>query len=212
MTTYPNPGNVADMPPTPNKVESTWGNAIRDRTVQNFATTTDRDAAITSPVVGQHCYVTGLGLQQYAGATDGWTKPWYQAWGPVAAPVKVTADQGSITTITDVTGASITWTAQANRRYRVTFSLLFANSGTSGSDRITVTDGSNAAQRVYQAQPTTAASGQTITGCYFESGLSVGSVTRKLRATSTAGTGTISNSASALDFFIEDAGPNGDPS
>ena len=82
MTTYANPGAVGDVV-TATAIETTWGNAIRDRVIQNFASAAARDAAITSPVVGMHCYVTSVGLMQYSGATNGWTQPWYQPWGMV---------------------------------------------------------------------------------------------------------------------------------
>lgn len=125
------------MPPTPNKVESTWGNAIRDRVINVFANTTARDAAITSPVLGMHCYVTSVGLMQYSSATLGWTKPWYSPWGEVNY-AEVTANQTGISTVADLTGLTIATPVIKDRIYRVSLYLpKFAVSISSGSGLIT---------------------------------------------------------------------------
>jgi len=99
MTTYANPGGIADVPPSPNKVESTWGNAIRDRVVNNYASAAARDAAIPTPVIGQSCVCIISDTPTfiiYQGATTGWTPPWNTAWGEVASVV-VQTTQASIT-------------------------------------------------------------------------------------------------------------------
>lgn len=60
MTTYADPGAIADVVGggSPGRMEATWGNAIRSRVVNRFATTSDRDSAITSPTDGMCAYVT----------------------------------------------------------------------------------------------------------------------------------------------------------
>ena len=57
------PGNPVDVV-TGQKIVSTWGNQIRDQTVQPFASAAARDAAITAPKRGQFCVVVDT-LQQY---------------------------------------------------------------------------------------------------------------------------------------------------
>jgi hypothetical protein len=58
LPTYTKPGAIADVVGTTGRIEATWGNAIRDRVVNLFATTTDRDSFYTSPWDGAECYVT----------------------------------------------------------------------------------------------------------------------------------------------------------
>lgn len=58
MTTYSDPGAIADVVGTSGRIEASWGNAIRDRVINHFASTTARDAAIPSPKAGALCYVT----------------------------------------------------------------------------------------------------------------------------------------------------------
>jgi hypothetical protein len=45
-------------------IESDWGNAVADRVVGRFANTTERDAAITSPVSGMIVWRTDLGAHE----------------------------------------------------------------------------------------------------------------------------------------------------
>lgn len=58
MTVYGNPGAIADVVGTTGRIEASWGNAIRDRVVNTFASTAARDAAIPSPSGGMLCFVT----------------------------------------------------------------------------------------------------------------------------------------------------------
>src|SRR5262245_32050604 len=113
--TISNPGAIATVVGggSPGHVMAEWGNAIRDRVVNNFSNTTDRDAAITSPVAGMMCCVSGMPWV-YTGSA------WRGLPGGVIGYVAVTSSQGSITTIVDLTSLTITFTALADRRYRVT--------------------------------------------------------------------------------------------
>ncbi len=118
MTVYPNPGAIGNMPPTPNVVESTWGNAIRDRVVNNFDTTGHRDAAIGSPVEGMYVHIAGRGLQAYSGAASGWTDAGYRIFDTAAhRDNAITAPQegmqayvaGSVHQFLVYAGATDTW-------------------------------------------------------------------------------------------------------
>lgn len=84
MTTYPKPGAIADVIGTTGRIEATWGNAIRDRVVNEFATTADRDSFFTAPWEGACAYVT-LTHTLYIYQGVGWAafdcKP--QLWTPV---------------------------------------------------------------------------------------------------------------------------------
>ena len=64
-----------------------WNAMVQEQVVATFATAAERDAAITSPKVGQLCYVRDLAtLLEYTdrSAVPGWHKPWNEPWGWVA--------------------------------------------------------------------------------------------------------------------------------
>jgi hypothetical protein len=100
---------------------------------------------------------------------------------------------------TDVTSLTLTWTAVSSRLYRVSFQLSFdINRGGTGyiAPRFSITDGSNTAQRLFDAGYYEASiNDQSWSGWHVETGLS-GSVTRKLRF-ARVGSGTAASAASA---------------
>lgn len=210
------------MPPTPNKVESTWGNAVRDRTVQNFATAAARDSAIPSPVVGQMCCIdnlatVSLGLLQYCGATDGWQKPWNMPWGVLpGGSALATSNQGSITTVADLTNLTITVTVVANRLIR-----LYADGLTIASTAGTVTTASiTLVESATQLGATIHGGFSLPTTSFTEAPISttftpaVGAHTYKLRGAVLSGGGTMTTVASATapwNLVAEDIGPAGAP-
>lgn len=81
--TFPYPGYVSDQVALTGRASAAWANAVRDRAVQVFDTTGNRDAAIPSPQAGQLCAITtgsSAGLYIYFGAwiqivgnDDDWT-------------------------------------------------------------------------------------------------------------------------------------------
>jgi hypothetical protein len=70
MTTYSDPGPIADVIGAAGRIEHTTINAIRDRLVRRFNNATERDAEITGPVEGMLCHIAGAGFQQYL--AGGW--------------------------------------------------------------------------------------------------------------------------------------------
>lgn len=113
----------------------------------------------------------------------------------------------AVTTVADVTGMSLTFTAVANRLYRATFECFMNCSSTSLSE-FYLTDGSNVQKDfVFQTMP----AGEFQTLCFqslFTS--TAGSITRKIRAAASAGTLTFYGNTADNRFFsfiIEDLGP-----
>jgi len=173
----------------------------------------------SSPFVGQEIYESDTyKTLQYVGASMTWKQRWNMPWG-VVGRAKVTANQTGITTITDLTGLSVTWTAVANRVYRIWVSA--ENQGSVVNDQVSmyITDSSNVVkhQRVIHA-PGVLYGGQWRTLIPFwvdEDGLPSGTTTRKVRLERTSGTGTvgiIAGSALPAQILVEDIGNNGDPS
>lgn len=139
-------------------------------------------------------YATGLGEVASATATTGIT---------------------SVTTETDITGLSVTWTAEASRRYRI--SAHVEVSGTVANDLVIIyiADGSNTHQQralCHIPTPIALAGGAgyvTLDPWVIQSGLS-GSTTRKVRIVRNVGTGTVGVNASAsypIHILVEDIGP-----
>ncbi len=212
------PGYVPDVH-TADALDPAWGNAIRDRAPQVFDTAANRDAAITVPQVGQSCVLTNAasgvntGVYVYVGATDGWARPWNMPWGAIACAT-VQGTQGSITTEVDLTSMTVTFTAVANRQYRIEAIVPF--SGTAGDTaRAKITDGANAQKKQDQVSFTVGSSSYQVNPWLMET-YAAGSVTRKLRAIRQAGAGgAVTMSAGATDpcfLYVTDEGPTGAPS
>lgn len=217
------PGYVPDVHSS-DALDPAWGNAIRDRASQVFDTAVNRDAAITVPQVGQSGVITtgsNAGEYFYVGATDGWRPAWNSGWGVVGSVSSSALSQAVVsTTAIDVTGLSVTFTAVANRLYRVTaFLPLVQQSGTLGTTKVQLTDASNNVLTT-PFDENLAASGTGsrggAMGTYLAGGISAGSYTVKLRALTSAGTATLTTTAAAGDpgiglLLVEDIGPNGAP-
>lgn len=127
-------------------------------------------------------------------------------WGLVGYAMPTAAGQTGITTVTDLTGLSVTATAVAGRLWRITFFVVVQQVSSTGVHNITLADGSNTAL----AQP-----GASVgSGSFMTTGGSIivtpsaGSNTYKLRAQTSAGTLSINQSSTAPNaIIIEDVGP-----
>jgi hypothetical protein len=123
------------------------------------------------------------------------------AWGEVGYAA-VTSGSVMASSATDVSGLTVTWTAVASRRYRTT--VFISSIFTGSACTIYLTDSSNnIKQRANHGQ-----TGSWPTGLSFvESGIS-GSVTRKVRASSTPAGDQIHADATYPAFIlVEDIGP-----
>lgn len=133
-------------------------------------------------------------------------KSWDTAWGIVGSAAKAT-DQSGITTVTDVTSLSVTFTAVPGRRYRTHLYLpVVTQASATGFASPTITDGSNAIKA--QSNRLMQSGDQDHFNVWaVETGLS-GSTTRKGRLTTSAGTVSITaTSAVQALILVEDIGP-----
>lgn len=124
--------------------------------------------------------------------------------------VEVTADQGSITTIVDLTSLTLTVTCGTSRKVRVTGDCGFYSSVTGDLPGLRITDGSN---NIQQARNIYSPTNSTAMACHAEwaSNPSTGSNTWKLRGLRTAGTGNVVMTAAAdapAFILVEDLGPS----
>lgn len=147
----------------------------------------------------------------YYGDTTGSQPPWNLPWGIVGIGSTTTA-QNTITSITDLTSLTVTWTALTDRRYRTTLTLEI--NGTAAGDLaiVYITDASNTVirRRVLTVPALTAGVGYgALQVSVVETGLS-GSVTRKARLERNSGAGSVSSyaaSTSPAQIVVEDIGP-----
>lgn len=196
-------------------------NYLMEQGVMYFASTTARDAAITAPERGMTAYIgsndASEGLYSYNGTS--WRKGpgWNAPWGLVVPssgsnPAQATSDQGSITTVTDITSLSVTWNAVSNRNYLVTIYVRVASTVANDVVQVQITDGSNNQKQQGQVAALSATPlGMAVS--VILTGLS-GSTTMKGRIVRAAGTGTVSiyaSSTSPAYISVEDIGPSGAP-
>ncbi len=166
-----------------------------------------------SPTVGMTVYQLDTAeFLQYHGATTGWGPPWNSKWGHMGTRKNVTAPQGSISSETDVTGSSFTFTAVANRIYKHTVRAIVAHTVSNAAMVIKITDAANTEKDRGALHSAATGSNDTLFWSWLELGLSAGSVTRKLRAVPGSGSMSIQNDDAPLQYSIEDDGPNGLPS
>lgn len=198
-------------------ITASWANAnVRDQVVTPFASTGARDSAIVSPVTGMVSYIASTDTAEglVTRTTGGvWRPPWNLQWGRVAF-TSITADSASTTgTVADVSTLAVTWTAIANRRYRIT---LLANAiGSADTDILGLyitTSGNTVLDSSFQV------AGQTNKWvrhvCIAEVTPGAGSVTYKARHNMNGGTGTSIVKASATapgQIIVDDVGPSGAP-
>jgi hypothetical protein len=96
-------------------------NYLMTQSVMYFASTTARDAAITSPVAGMVCFIdsnnSSEGLYVYHGATGGWRKGpgWNAPWGYITSATTTSSVNANNANILTSTASVVN-----NRRYRIT--------------------------------------------------------------------------------------------
>jgi hypothetical protein len=186
---------------------------LMDQSIMRFASTAARDAAFGGagePTLaeGMTCYLDDTNvLQSYTGSawveiacTDG------KAPRGVVGYVTKATTQTAITTETDLSGLSITWTAAAGRVYKFTAHLNLS-SASGGDYTLFINDGST---NILEAAEKLAAGDRE--SCDLEgyvTGITAGSKTYKLRLTATNDTtvfGSSTRASIASQFIIEDIG------
>jgi len=131
-------------------------------------------------------------------------------FGAVSTGINITSlSQTGITTVVDITGASITFTAVSGRRYKASYTISASADAANTGCNISITDSTPTTQQ--QSVYNLAVSGEQncLTGVFYFTASSSGSLTRKLRVQRQYGSGNITLTALstlALQFQIEDIG------
>jgi hypothetical protein len=162
----------------------------------------------TAPFEGQMIYETDTDkVLVWNGSA--WYANWNTAWGKVAS-VSLTSGiiVSGVTAVTDITGASITFTAIANRQYKLGFHIYTNTTASSATTNVMIYEGTTLLQQSTQT------AGTATIGCFSQGFVllqpSAGSHTYKLRLQLQAGTGTCSaegGSTYPAWFWAEDIGP-----
>ena len=122
---------------------------------------------------------------------------------------QVTSNQTGITTMTDLTGLSVTWTAVTGRRYRVSFKVLIFSTVANDDANVWVRNGSSASLNAYGVRAVSTTHGIMVAGSHVLTGLSAGSQTVKLSLERAAGSGSLGLAAASTHpsfILVEDIG------
>jgi hypothetical protein len=116
------------------------------------------------------------------------------------------ADSTTFTATIDVAGLSVTWLAAVARLYKITVAALTDQITTVAQQQLYVTDAANTVLGQFSNSVNTVGGGFCTWTCFYtESGLT-GSITRKVRVSSSAATGRIRLPSTSWRLLVEDAG------
>jgi hypothetical protein len=148
---------------------------------------------------------------QYTTATTGWVPPWNMPWGVVGKALG-SSNQTGITTATAVTSLSVTWTAVASRVYKTSVYLPVVDQVTTNAQQIFTIDKGEGTRVQQLNQMVLAGNRLAVSMLLYETGLAAGSTTRRVTASTQAGTLAITAASDIPNVLIvEDIGPNGSP-
>lgn len=116
------------------------------------------------------------------------------------------ADQTGITTVVDVTSATLSFTAVAGRLYRVSVLCGLLQAASTGTATLYINRGGSDLATLWQGSVTTTVT-QSVVGFFLEAP-GGGAVTYKVRAATSAGTLSIKNTQIIGMYIVEDVGPS----
>jgi len=168
-----------------------------------------------SPNEGMTIYETDTDrLLIYTTATTGWQPPWNLPWGRIAYASTTTSQTGIGPAVEDLTSLTVTFTAVANRKLRVTGNVMLAQETSTGfTAYVSITTGANAILQYAGRTFHNSGESDLFTPRLPEHSPAAGSTTYKLRGTCTA-SGVVQSVLSADNpayIQVEDIGPNGAP-
>ncbi len=130
-------------------------------------------------------------------------------FGVMALATTTTGSQAGVTTAVDITGMSVTFTAIANRNYKVSYHIYAVPTVTNACFTVNLQQGATIKQ-ISIANGGVATVGSTLNGLFVGT-FSAGSVTLKLTGALTAGsTGSVTFAPAGVlpyTLLVEDIGP-----
>jgi hypothetical protein len=189
-------------------------NYCQSQSVMYFATTTARDAAITSPVDGMVAYVgsndSSEGLYSYNGTS--WRKGpgWNAPWGNQLLVTNSTSNSTFTTTPTTISGMTGSVSVVNNRVYQCTFSCRFYNSTANNTSLFRIRQGGTVIFDSQHFSNSTSVDISAMVTVYFKA-TSTGALTFDVQGYSATGTLTVFHSNGPTTFAVNDVGPWGAP-
>lgn len=166
-----------------------------------------------TPTVGDTAFQADIAADlTYQGPTNGWTAAWNMPWGTVGEGT-ATAAQNGITASVDITGLTVTFTAVAHRKYRISATVpnyLHTSAG-SGTDTLIIADGTNTSI-TSSVQLLGASTTDNIQAVSPVQTPAAGSITWKARFNSSSGANLTFSATSVGVLTVDDVGPAGLPS
>jgi hypothetical protein len=168
-----------------------------------------------SPIEGMTIYETDTDkLQIYTTATTLWQPPWNMPWGCVSGGyTELLVNGTTTTTTTDIAGLTCTFTAVANRRYKIRAHTQLSSSVAGDYAGVNVADSVGTRLALASTSLPTVSTGVDVTAEVIKT-FTAGSTTVKGQVTRVAGTGTITPGAAAtapMFLIVEDIGPSAAP-
>lgn len=176
---------------------------LQSQSVPQFTNVAQRDSQWPAPPNGAVCVTVDTGTL-WQRTISAWIRP-FGVWGYA----EVTASQGSIAaTVVDLTGLTVTYTSPGLRRVRITVNTALQSTVAGDYGRVDITDGTGST--TYQTAQAQVAGVAVSVTCVAVEVAPQGAATYKARCVRSAGTGTLTSSASAVSpasIIVEDLGP-----
>jgi len=198
------PNVVANAP-----ILSSWGNEIRNRSVQVFASAAERTSQWPSPPEGAPSYLVDTPGVTWVYSSSTW-RPSAARGVPVAPALTTAGMTPTDSTVVDVPGLSVTFNALAGRYYRYTVCGHFVGTvATTDSIRLRVTNSGGTAIASWDHWVLFTNVGTLFTVVATELIAAAGSTTRKVRVARQTGTGTVqvfSDATRPATLIVEEIG------
>jgi hypothetical protein len=148
------------------------------------------------------------GLYAYNGVN--WRLPWTYPWGLAAAPTSFAGGATTYSGFVNIPSLPITFTAVANRYYKVTCSVPWHNNTANDGAQLKITDSVAGQLKILDSAPNDNTNGEALliwTGTFAAGSHTI----TPALAHGNAGTVTIINPSGPAQMWIEDLGPSGSP-
>jgi hypothetical protein len=199
-------------------ITASWANAnVRDQVVTPFASTSALASAITAPVVGMATYISSNDVSEgllTRSSANQWRLPWNMPWGRVGSGSFSTATSSGVSgSLADV-GPTVSFTAIANRRYKVSVSICRIGAPATVSTITTVLVNGSGVPLQYLSFNSVAANAVFPVSSVGEfTGIAAGAYTFKVQGTiDGASAATYQSGTYGSSMIVEDIGPGGAPS
>lgn len=164
---------------------------------------------------GRRVYQTNTGTNrpikgEYVYNGVNWRPPWVAPWGIVAGPTSFNGDATAYVGFVSIPSLPITFTAVANRYYKVSLTVPWHNNTSGEGAQVKVTDSIAGILKAVDSAPDGGTNGEAV--LIWVGTFAAGSHTlTPAMAHAAAGSVTIVNPSGPAQMWVEDIGPSGIP-